>query len=261
LIEEWWERCVAARPALASTRLIHTYRAHKGFAHPAQVRNNGVRAIERALGLDDRDLVVGIDGDIVLARDAVARHTSVAAGGADLIIGFRVCLTPTATERVSAEAILAGLDLSSLAEARELESLARRDKRYRRQLALRTMSPSFLRRAVVKPHKPKLISAHYAVRVAKLREVNGFDEGYTNYGYEDDDLGRRLHLAGARTCIEVAGVRAFHMWHPTRAPARPTDAPGFARFKQPDLPVFAEHGWVNPAPQPAPTVRIISSSA
>lgn len=62
-----------------------------------------------------------------------------------------------------------------------------------------------------------------------------------------------------RTFIAVRDIIAWHLWHPTRAPVRPTQAPGYARFSTPELPVVAEHGWRNPVPQPHPVVRVVEA--
>lgn len=250
LLREWGPRL--------AVRLLHVSRAHKGYAHPGQVRNNGVRAVQRVVGLREDDVVLGIDGDIVLAADAVERHATLAEGGAELVLGFRANLSEAATAGVTAEAIFAGADLGKLASKGELESLAQRQARYEKNLALRELCPKFLRGVFVKPHKPKLISAHYAVRASKLLEVNGFDEEYRDYGYEDDDLGRRLHGANARCAIGVRDIRAYHLWHPTRAPKSPMDAPGYVRFRQQGLPVRAARGIENPMPQDEPVVKMLA---
>src|SRR5262249_51159621 len=99
----------------------------------------------------------------------------------------------------------------------------------------------------------------HAVSVRCLRVVNGYDEQYVGYGYDDDDLARRLHAMTPppRTAIAVFEILAFHLWHPTPAPARPTDAPWYARVARPGLPVAAEHGWKPPGSQPDPLVREI----
>jgi hypothetical protein len=150
------------------------------------------------------------------------------------------------------------MDLGSVAPAGEIHSLGMRHARYERHRLLRRRLPRRLAGLVLKPHKPKIISAHYAATVAHLRSINGFDEGYAGYGYEDDDLGRRLHalLPQPRTAIAVRDIRAYHLWHPSRAPRRPTEAPGYARFCEP-YSVFAKLGWKDPAPQPEPAVRIV----
>lgn len=262
-----WPRIVAACSARAP-RLIHTFRPHQGQARPSQVRNNGLRALEASVRLDPWDLIIGIDGDIVLSPDAVRRHLALAHSGAELTIGFRVCLEQEETARLDADAILAAAAggssadlLAGLISDEAEETLRRRQRRYERQLTLREAAPVSAARLLLKPHKPKIISAHFAATVSCLREANGFDERYVEYGYEDDDLGRRLHalLPPIRTRIAVESIPAFHLWHPSRAPSRPMDAPGFARFSRRDLPAVAERGWRNPMPQPEPVRRTVGA--
>jgi hypothetical protein len=236
------------RVELPACRVAQVSRKHQGWPHPAQVRNNAFRGLENLGRLADRDVLLGIDGDIVLCQEAIARHAALAARGAELTIGFRMCLDEAATGR------FAGAFDLELASREEAASLANRDRRYRRQLAMRRIP--FVGPLLVKPHKPKLISAHYAVTVKRFREVNGFDEEYTHYGYEDDDLGRRLHAAGARCAIGVGAVPALHLWHPSRAPARPTEAPGYQRFCM-QLPTRAAHGLSEGLPQPQVSVRTV----
>jgi hypothetical protein len=115
------------------------------------------------------------------------------------------------------------------------------------------------RLGLIKPHKPKIISAHYAVSVRAMRAINGFDEEYVEYGYEDDDLARRLHALKPppKAAIVVRTIPALHLWHPSRAPARPTDAPGYARFATAGLPVRCRRGWQEPVDQPRVEVERI----
>jgi hypothetical protein len=237
-----WDRLDPAR----RPRLALTMRPHTGVARLNQVRNNGLRALG-ALGLADSDLIIVLDGDTMLAADAVARHVALAAAGADLIVPFRVNLSEQATARLSVEDLLgadAG-DPAALATESDRRALAARHRRYQRQLALKRIA------GLIKPHKPKVLGGHHAVRAGALRAVNGYDEQYTGYGFDDDDLARRLHQLRPRlrVAIAVRDIMAVHLWHPSRAPASPELAPGAARFARRDLPVRAEQGWDSPSPQ------------
>lgn len=232
-------------------RLLHVQRAHQGEPRLNQVRNNGLRALLDS-GAHQSSLVVTIDGDMALSPDAVAAHRKLAAAGADVIVAFRVNLSESRTQAIDAEKILKGGEAEWMQiEPDLLDALTRRDRRYRRQLLLRQTLPW-----LSKSHKPKLLGGHHAVRLNALLAVNGYDEEFTGYGYDDDDLARRLHLLGGLSwSIAVSTIPAFHLWHPTRAPTRPTDAPGFARFSRRDLPVRTERGIASPLSQPLPVVR------
>jgi hypothetical protein len=261
LLDELWPRVVEAahrRDRTWEGRLVYTFRPHQGEARPAQVRNNGLRALERAGCLEEGDVVVGIDGDIVLERTALAAHAARAARGAEVILGQRVCLDESRSSHATVDGVLSDeVELESLAAESELKALAERHAKFERIVRRKAMLPAWLARRVIRAHKPKLMSAHYAVTVKRCREVNGFDEEFTGYGYEDDDFGRRLHAVGSRVSIAIAEIRAYHLWHPTRLPGDRSVTPEFKRFARKDLPAFAVHGWRNPMPQPDPVVRIV----
>ena len=44
--------------------------------------------------------------------------------------------------------------------------------------------------------------------------INGFDEAYVGWGYEDRDLGLRLQLAGVAGRSAIEAARALHQYHP-----------------------------------------------
>jgi GT2 family glycosyltransferase len=244
--------------------LVITMRPHGGVARLNQVRNNGLRALDD-LGLTGDDLVIMLDGDTMLAADAIERHSALAAAGADVIVPFRVNLTEETTARLSLDDLLpdspslrggrAGLEPAQLVTEADRLALQRRHRRYHRQLALKRIP------GLVKPHKPKVLGGHHAVRACFLRAVNGYDEQYTGYGFDDDDLTRRLHQLRPRprTVIAVSQIMALHLWHPSRAPARPEDSPGAARFARREVTAPAERGWASPASQGKGRVVVIAA--
>jgi len=280
LLDEIWPRVM--RVLMNSPRgqrgrrmpsLVHTFRPHQGEARLNQVRNNGLRALEMTIGIGRpgamaaHDLVVAMDGDTMLEPSACKKYTAMARSGFELVIPYRVNLDEARTDQVSAESILRFADATAAAvvsqrlSEQDFALLEDRHGRYVRQLAIAKIAPRGLE--VVKPHKPKVLGGHHAVSVGRLRAINGYDEHYTGYGYDDDDLSRRLHAMVPRpkTMIAVRNIIAWHLWHPTRAPSRPTEAPGYARFSSAELPVAAECGWRNPMPQPQPVVRVVPADA
>lgn len=227
-------------------------REHAGEPRLNQVRNNGLRALIGEQAPGDHEGVVVLDGDTVLEPRAIEKHAALFADPRrfGLVVAFRVYLTEQESRAVDAEAIARGEGLPLSPEDRE--RLAARQKRYRRQVLLKRLG-------LVKAHKPKVIGGHHAARLGVLRAVNGYDEEYRGYGYDDDDLSRRIHglRPRVRPAIAIAGPAApmaFHLWHPTRAPGRPTETPGYERFRR-GGPVRAAHGLESPLPQPEPSVR------
>ncbi len=249
---------VEAVPFSPKTAAVVVTRAHQGQPRLNQVRNNGLRALKDLNCAKPEDLIVIIDGDMALARDALSLHQQAAQTGAEVVLASRINLTEPQTEALS--------DLISRSEhdrvddlmarywADGREELARRHLRAARQAKLSALP--MVGRLIVKGHKPKILGGHHAVRWAILEKVNGYDERFVAYGYDDDDLARRVRAAGARTAVCVDSIRAFHLWHPTRAPTRPTDAPGYATFTEPWTP-RAQSGIVDGSDQPEPEVKIV----
>lgn len=239
-----------ARAASSLPPLVATQRPFTGRPSLNQVRNNGLRAMDGACDPMERDLVVMLDGDTMLDETALARHAHLLDSGTDLIVPYRVNLDERQSDGIDLDHLLDSQSppLRRLTRADQIEALRRRHRRYERQLRVKR-SP--LGGLLVKAHKPKVLGGHHAVRIGPLRAVNAYDEAYHDYGYDDDDLARRLHALRPRikTAIAVSDCLAYHLWHPSRAPQSPTGAPGYARFATKALPVRAELGWDAPATQ------------
>jgi hypothetical protein len=255
LLRSVWPR-VQAR-AGTTTPLWHASRPHQGQAHLNQVRNNGIRTLISHGGAAGRDLIVVLDGDTMLAPDALERHARARDGGADLVIAFRVLLSQAATESLDPERVLRnGVPEGELLTASEIALLERRHRRYQRHLLLWKLG-------LGKKQKPKIIGGHHAFTVDLSGRINGFDEEYVGYGFDDDDFSRRANALRprARIAICVRDVKAYHLWHPVRAPQKLEDASGYARFARTDLPQYAAHGLTSPRPQPAAQVETIGAPA
>jgi len=249
---------VAARwaPRLESCPVRWVRRPHQGLARPGQARNNAVRILLQTDLIAPSDLLVFLDGDIVLGDDVLAGHFRRAQAGAQNILAYRIELDEPTTRGFDAEAYWRRQ--ASLEPTRsQVAALRRRDRRYRRHLALSRLH--LARLGLVKAHKPKVISCHHGVLARLFRAVNGYDEVYQDYGREDDDLARRLNSLHPRTAILVAEAVAFHLWHPTRDTPDRRGAAAYQRFKRRDLPVHAEFGLDNPLDQDPVRVDLVSA--
>jgi hypothetical protein len=213
-------------------------RPHKGDAYLNQVRNNAIRMLlERGVAGDSRLII--LDGDTVARPDMVAKHLDLGRDG-DLVIAFRVNLTPQQTDEFDEDAVLSGRPPITPTDE-QLRELDRRHRKYRRQQRLR-------RFGLAKPHKPKPLGGHHSVTVSRCRAVNGFDEEYHGWGADDDDFGRRVYAGGGTSVVAVRDIIVFHQYHPTRAPGNWHDNPNAALFRQ-RRPARCVHGIESPVDQ------------
>jgi GT2 family glycosyltransferase len=161
--------------------------------------------------------VLFLDGDCLPAPDLVQVHATSAHKG-DLVIGYFVPLD----EETTAALEESSLALSLPPEQRTL--LKQRQRRARRQLFLRRLG-------LTKSHKPKAVTGNLSVRLERISEVNGFDEAYMEWGFEDDDFARRLHATGARSVLAHAEALVYHQWHPSLKSGDWTHTSSARRFR------------------------------
>ena len=240
------DSAAAGRPA---TPVHLVWREHQGVPRLSQVRNNAVRALLETTPVDDTDGLVFIDGDIVLDPSAARAHRAMLRG-AGAAACSRVELTEAQTARALDDLRDATLTPAELVTGEHRRALRARARRFDRAATLARLGGRRL--GLVKSHKPKLIGCHLSVRAGVALAINGYDEAYEGYGFEDDDFSRRAHASGLcpRTAVGVERALALHLWHPTRKLPDPAGTPAGRRFARRDLPVRAELGIDNPKPQP-----------
>lgn len=232
LIERW-------APAL-NAPVSWVRRAHHGVARCSQVRNNAVRYLINDLGIR-RGRIIQIDGDILCPDQFVERH---AASGAEraLVYPYRINVDEPQSTALDAHAILDGRQAPQPSAA-ELADLARRDRRYRRQLWMRRLRLGPL-------HKPKLLGCNWSAPVEAWVALNGFDEHYQGWGFLDDEFARRAARAGWRCIPACRAIPCFHLFHRTRQPDGPMTAnPNYQRFMRRGLPIAAANGFMGEIPQ------------
>lgn len=244
LVKHW-------RPRLSIRQVRWVRRPHTGEARPAQTRNNAVRALVSDHELDENDLLLFVDGDMVLSDDAGKQHMELATQGFDIILANRVNLTEDETARFDPEAYGKGNATLSLSDE-ETARLARDQKRNMRDLRRQFLPWT-------KAHRPALIGGHHAVCVHVYKSVNGFDEEFEGWGREDDDVARRIYCLRPRikVAVQVDRILAFHLWHPTRWRENFRESSAYVRFKRIGVGPVAEHGLESPLAQPVPESSVI----
>lgn len=167
--------------------------------HAARTRNSGAR-------LTTAKQLLFVDGDCLLPADHVEHHLRLARPGI-VTSGYCVRLDEQTSNSISLEMIESGAFIK-LAPAHELAKLA--------SMHRKAWWYSMLRH----PTKPALRSTDFSVSRRDFERVNGFDEQFTGWGCEDDDLGRRLRASGVRLRSILDRTFVFHLWHPP-APSKP----------------------------------------
>lgn len=233
----------AARSIGRPVRLV--LRPRCGESRRAQNRNNAVRAIDPAC-LREHDVLVFFDGDCIPDPGACAAHLgSLENPGVDVSLGFAVRLTERQTAALTDAHALEGR-VADLVDTEQVAGVRAVDRRTRRRVLLRRLG-------LTKPHKPGILSGNFAVRWRSFAGVNGFDESYTGWGAEDDDIARRLYALGARPRSCMRAALAYHQHHPPESAASWRDNPNAAKLAA-GFEVSAKLGLASPADQPTPRI-------
>lgn len=175
----------------------HIWQDDQGF-RVSRSRNNAIAAARA-------DYIICMDGDMILHPRFVEDH--VASARPDLFIqGVRPRLSPETTSTLLREV---RIDVSLFSPGMERRAYAIRNRLLSR-LASRVESrlggiqgcnQSYWRRHAV--------------------EINGYDERFNGWGPEDREFAARLlHIGLHRLQLRHLAI-AYHLYHPTRAPATP----------------------------------------
>jgi len=159
---------------------------HSGF-QPGRCRNDGVRS-------SVAPYLVFCDGDCVLPPDHLAAHAA-AGRRRTVLLGEPCYLNETQSGRVSERKIRSG-NLSVVIP---------------RSVRLRLAISAWLHRSA---KRRKIYSGFFSLWREDFERINGFDEEFTGWGCEDDDLGLRLSRSGVRSASIMKLTRSFHLWHP-----------------------------------------------
>ena len=191
-----WER-VQALAADSPLNVMALTQPDRGF-RLAAARNLGVRA---ATG----EWLVFFDADMVVGPEVLAVHAR-ASRPHRFLLGDRANLPEEATQRLLREGG-AGEDFDRVWQAADHRHFYRAYPKYCRHVLARRLG-------CAARHKPQITGCHFSVARDDLLAINGFDEGYEGWGYEDDDLSMRLYMQGCSSYQLMWRTRAVHLWHP-----------------------------------------------
>jgi len=182
----------------------YVWQPDQGF-RAAMIRNKAA-AIARG------DYLVFLDGDCIPRTSFLRRHTRLAQPGW-FVAGNRVLLSQDFTRIVLA----CNLAVQRWGNHEWLK--VRRDKLCNRVLPFMTLPVPILRRALGKKWRGA-ITCNLGLWKEDFFTINGFNESYVGWGYEDSDLVIRLIRSGIRRKEGRFSIPVIHLWHPANDRSR-----------------------------------------
>ena len=166
----------------------HIWHEDRGF-RVAAIRN-------KAIAASRGEYIIHVDGDLILQRNFIQDHMIFAREGC-YVSGSRGVIT-----EMLAQKVLSG----------EITSLSAMTKGVRNSNnAMRIPIMAVLYRMFGPTRSPR--SCNLAIWRKDLIRVNGYDESFEGWGYEDTELVLRLNNSGVeQRCMKIRGI-VFHIYH------------------------------------------------
>ena len=177
--------------------LTHAWQEDRGFRAGA-ARNRAARV---ARG----DYLIFLDGDCVPRPDWIAQHRRLAEPGW-MVAGNRVLLSESRTRELLAQAA----PLHAWTPAQWRAERAAGGINRTAPLARLALGP--LRKLGARQWE-RVRTCNLGVWSADFARVNGFDESFEGWGFEDSDLAVRLLNAGVRRKEGAFATGVLHLWH------------------------------------------------
>lgn len=184
---------------LAKFNVKHVYQEDKGF-RKTRALNNGVK---NSTG----DILVFCDQDLVFGEDYI--KTVLENLKKKEFLHFRPYnLTESERDRF--------INLQNDRDFKYSEFVKTLPKEYTESVK-KTLKKDSIRKIlnILKLRKRgiKLVGMSYALFKEDYIKVNGYDERYQGWGYEDDDFGNRLYASGVTGKPGITKDIQLHLWH------------------------------------------------
>lgn len=178
--------------------LQHIWQQDDGF-RAAKIRNKAVLAA-------NGDYLIFIDGDCLAPPTFIARHRKLAEKSF-FVAGNRVLLSEQFTRTIEQQKkLLATHSFGKFIHARA-------QKKINRLLPLLYLPLGPLRKVASNSYHG-VKTCNLALWKQDFLDVNGFDESYVGWGYEDSDLIVRMLRNGVHRKLGRFAVSVLHLWHP-----------------------------------------------
>jgi glycosyltransferase involved in cell wall biosynthesis len=224
---------VSAYQKNADLSIQYFYQEDKGF-RVATARNAGIKRARF-------DVIFFIDAGIIVSSDLLSTHLQMHRDKSPLVVigtSYGVHDYETRSERL----------INSIADDdvdRALSHLGRHEEVFdSRTCYLQSIDYDLSRMSA-----PWLIfwGGHVSVTTALLHQAGGFDEWFTQWGGEDNELGLRLFLMGCEF-LALREVKSIHLPHPRDAGAKKRSAMHNVRYIHekhglPETGLLVHHNW------------------
>ncbi len=176
-------------------KLVHAWQEDLGF-RLAAVRN---LAIKHSSG----DYLVFLDGDCIVRPSFIANHRKLAEKGF-FVTGTRILLN----KEFSQEILENSENIGSLPLGKHLiNKLQGKANKFLPLIGFPVLRKLF-------PYKWQCLrGCNFAAWKSDIEKVNGFDESFQGWGYEDSDFAIRMINSGIKRKSGKFSVPVFHLWH------------------------------------------------
>lgn len=195
---------IKAELALSPVKISYVHHDDKGF-RAGTIRN---KAVAKSTG----DYVIFLDGDCIARSNFISRHRDLAKKGY-FVPGNRVLLNQAFAQQI--------IDRQVLLHQKSLGYflIARLQNKINRLSGFLYLPLGFLR--FMRPNKwDRAMTCNLAIWKEDFVGVNGFDEFFEGWGFEDSDLVIRLIHLGVKRKEGRFAVPVLHLWHPQNDKSR-----------------------------------------
>ena len=187
---------VQSKLAEYSYPITYSFR-ESGRFELAAARNNGIRSSKG-------DYLIIFDCDFLCMPDTIKQHIKLRKKGR-FVSGRCKYLSEELTRLLFNKKKLTGEYLEELYRFEDDSEL--------KKINFRCQKRNFFTRIGIYGAKKHVIGSHISISRDDLYRVNGYDESFTGWGGEDNDLGHRLVQSGLLCIPAMTKTRVLHMWH------------------------------------------------